>query len=117
MANIYNLLTPKSEEEIRNSMNNPIVLHAACNGAASGNKSFLTQLIKLGFDINIKDEYGWALIHYASHSSHTDIVELLIQFGADVNDKTKSGKTPIYLASRFPSKYNVELLLRYGAKE
>ena len=121
MPNIHAILKPKSEEEIKASMNKPSFIHAAFNAANVDDINMIKKLIKYGFDVNMQDSDGWALIHYASHSGNLEIVELLLKKGAKVNIKTNSGKTPLKLAlkdkDRFRHIFTVDLLLKNEAIE
>lgn len=49
-----------------------------------------------------RDEEGWQLMHSASASGQTEVVELLVEHGADVNSRTHGGHgaTPLYIAER-----------------
>jgi prolyl 4-hydroxylase len=52
--------------------------------------------------VDKRDEEGWQLMHSASASGHTEVVELLVQHGADLNSRTHGGHgaTPLYIAER-----------------
>ena len=51
-------------------------------------------------DIDAKDGFGMAPLHYACNRDHADVVEALLSKGADVDAKTSFGDTPLYLACR-----------------
>ena len=43
--------------------------------------------LRLGADVNVKDDDGWTALKYASKYSCTDIINLLKQYGA-IDDTT-----------------------------
>jgi ankyrin repeat protein len=89
--------------------------------AQSGLAPALEILLKQGFPVNSRDEFGYNPLHFAAQKSK-DAVRLLLDAGADVNARTKAGMTPLQFAikSRIASK-DVEgsiahLLIKAGAK-
>ena len=56
-------------------------------------------LISNEANINVKDEYGNTLLHYASLYGRSKIVKYLINKGADINKKNNKGNTPLHYAS------------------
>lgn len=50
------------------------------------------------WDINFRDENGWAAIHYACDEGNIRIVDILIKSNADVNLKTNNKKTALHIA-------------------
>ncbi|XP_071037934.1 serine/threonine-protein phosphatase 6 regulatory ankyrin repeat subunit B-like [Parasteatoda tepidariorum] len=69
-------------------------------------------LIKRGADIEAKDMYGEAPLHWAVRQENIGVVELLIKEGADVEAKGYHNETPLFSAR---SKKVFELLIAKGA--
>lgn len=71
--------------------------------------------IKLGADVNAKDDTGLTVLMDAAIAGHTDIAELLIKAGADVNAKDDTGLTALMYAVSAEQKDTAELLIKLGA--
>lgn len=50
-------------------------------------------------DLNMKDEKGWTILHYAAKENNYQIVDMLIEAGLDVNVRTNSNSTPMLIAA------------------
>ena len=76
----------------------------------------LKKLIKLGADVNGRDEKGDTVLHYACRNLNYNLVKALVKnYRADVNAKNNSGKRPIdYANTNDPIK---SLLLERGSKQ
>lgn len=66
-------------------------------------------------DVNMKDEEGRALLHWACDRGHKDLVTVLLQYKADVNCKDNEGQTALHYAAVCEFLDIVELLLQSGA--
>ncbi|XP_034035570.1 acyl-CoA-binding domain-containing protein 6 [Thalassophryne amazonica] len=66
-------------------------------------------------DVNVKDEEGRALLHWACDRGHKDLVSLLLQNKADINSQDNEGQTALHYASACEFAEIVELLLKSGA--
>jgi len=55
-------------------------------------------LVELGADVNKKDRFGWAPLHYAASEGYDDICRYLLEHGADSSVKTKQGQFAAELA-------------------
>ncbi|XP_075792933.1 acyl-CoA-binding domain-containing protein 6 [Pelodiscus sinensis] len=66
-------------------------------------------------DVNVKDEEGRALLHWACDRGHKELVSVLLQHAADVNSQDGEGQTALHYASACEFFDIVELLLKSGA--
>ena len=55
-------------------------------------------LIRLGADVNARNNHGDTALMRACQGGHADTVKMLIEHGADVNAKDKEGKTSLQWA-------------------
>jgi ankyrin repeat protein len=76
----------------------------------------IQHLINNGADVNIRDNFGYTALIWASRFGHIDIVRLLIDAGADVNARNDGGRTALMYASDCGYLDIVELLRSKGAK-
>ena len=65
-------------------------LHIA---AREGQTKTALALIKVGADINAKDEDGATPLHYVARLGQTETALALIKAGADINAKSNNGLT------------------------
>lgn len=84
---------------------------ATCNG----NTQIVALLIKLGADVNIKDDAGEIPLHVAAHSGHKEVAALLSLSTAEPNQHNSHGQTPLHLACEKDDADIAGLLSRYGA--
>lgn len=66
-------------------------------------------LIKLGLDINMKDEFGYTIL---MRTVNPVIIKALIELGADPNIQDQNGNTALHHAK---SSFQIITLLKYGA--
>jgi len=69
--------------------------------------------------VNLKNEFGYAPLHYAiiwAEKNKKEIVVLLIDAGADINLKSSEGKIPLHYAAEEGNKEITELLITKGAQ-
>ncbi|XP_056133371.1 acyl-CoA-binding domain-containing protein 6 [Lampris incognitus] len=66
-------------------------------------------------DVNVKDEEGRALLHWACDRGHKELVSVLLQNKADINSQDDEGQTALHYASACEFADIVELLLKAGA--
>ena len=60
------------------------------------------QELAKGFNVNIQDEYGWTLLHYACQYGQLAIAKFLCkQNGIDINIQNIQGETPLHNACYF----------------
>lgn len=66
-------------------------------------------------DVNMKDEEGRALLHWACDRGHKELVTVLLQHQADINCQDNDGQTALHYAAACEFLDIVELLLQSGA--
>ncbi|KFP44046.1 Acyl-CoA-binding domain-containing protein 6, partial [Chlamydotis macqueenii] len=66
-------------------------------------------------DVNVTDEEGRALLHWACDRGHEELVSVLLQHAADVNIQDGEGQTALHYAAACEFLDIVELLLKSGA--
>ncbi|XP_052522045.1 acyl-CoA-binding domain-containing protein 6 isoform X2 [Tympanuchus pallidicinctus] len=66
-------------------------------------------------DVNVADEEGRALLHWACDRGHKELVSALLQHAADINSQDGEGQTALHYASACEFSDIVELLLQSGA--
>ena len=85
-------------------------LHDACE---DGNLKRVKKLIKRGYDINKKDEYGNTPLHVSLDHERLMCSFYLIKKGANINKKNKLKHLPLHFASRCD---NIELIKKLVTK-
>lgn len=96
----------------RNITNDPILCRKV---AEYGKVEIMDFLIKNGADLNMKDESGWSLLHYAARRNNGKALAVLLKAGANVNIKNNEGETPLHIASQGKRFSAVRVLLKHGA--
>ncbi len=86
----------------------------------STTQEFLTLVhlfLQNGADINLEDNSGSTLLHFAAEARTPDEIQVLLDAGADVHARTKEGLTPLFrAATRFwNSSHVIYHLVRVGA--
>lgn len=71
---------------------------ALTQSALDGRIDSVKFLVELGADVNKKDRFGWAPLHYAASEGYDDICRYLLEHGADSSVKTKQGQFAAELA-------------------
>ncbi|XP_038038789.2 acyl-CoA-binding domain-containing protein 6 isoform X2 [Anas platyrhynchos] len=66
-------------------------------------------------DVNVADEEGRALLHWACDRGHKELVSVLLQHAADINSQDGEGQTALHYAAACEFLDIVELLLKSGA--
>ncbi|GFR08046.1 tankyrase [Trichonephila clavata] len=64
--------------------------------------------------INIKDEDGYSLLHWAVYKCCIPMVKLLLEFGADVRSVSNLGNTVLHIASSAGNEEIMEILLQHA---
>ncbi|KAK6133752.1 hypothetical protein DH2020_032463 [Rehmannia glutinosa] len=76
----------------------------------------LLQKLKLGADVNLKNDGGRTALHYAASKGWLKIAETLVSHGAKLNVKDKVGCTPLHRAASTGSAQLCEFLIEEGAE-
>nr|XP_019832419.1 PREDICTED: acyl-CoA-binding domain-containing protein 6 isoform X1 [Bos indicus] len=80
------------------------------------NIDHITKVIKTkNMDVNMKDEEGRTLLHWACDRGHKELVTVLLQYRADINCQDNEGQTALHYAAACEFLDIVELLLQSGA--
>ena len=84
----------------------------------NGHLEIVKVLIRLGANVNAKDECDWTPLHYAASNGKIDILKYLIDHGAQVDMILgKYGNTPLHAASKGKGVIEVaKSLIEHGAK-
>jgi ankyrin repeat protein len=72
-------------------------------------------LIRLGVDLDYKDDHGFTALHHAALSGFEDTVETLLAAGCDVNADSVDLGTPLHQAARKARTNVMDKLLSYRA--
>ncbi|KAK6708305.1 hypothetical protein SNK04_009268 [Fusarium graminearum] len=72
------------------------VLHWA---SRVGKTDIVSELIRYGATVDMRNGASWTPLHYASRRGHADIVDILIKNGANVNATNKYDETPLLYAA------------------
>ena len=77
----------------------------------------IKRLIERGVNVNARDRYGNAPLHYAARLKRPELIEMLLDAGAEIDPANKDGLTPLrlMLVSKPTSLKAIELLLSRGA--
>jgi ankyrin repeat protein len=89
-------------------------LHFTAHG---GHLTIGRVLIKVGCDVDARDEGGWAAMMIAAHQGHLPFVDLLMENNANIDVATEGGATPILIAAGQGHAGIVQRLLEAGAKQ
>ncbi len=92
-----------------------LMIQDAANGSLTREK--LQKYLKLGTDINAKDNSGATGLIYASAYGYTAIVQQFIAAGADINAKTNCGLTALIYASAHGNTAVVQQLIAAGSDQ
>ncbi|AFY68361.1 Ankyrin [Thalassoporum mexicanum PCC 7367] len=83
--------------------------------ARTGQTEAIRSLVRQGANPNIRDQYGWTPMLWASVNGHTDTVRALIALGGDVNLPNDYNWTPLMWAAGSGHNEIVRILLAVGA--
>jgi ankyrin repeat protein len=101
------------EDEIKETKNfYPMFLLGAASG---GNTERVTELVRLGADVTVRDEQGNTPLNLAVRNGHIETAKELIRLGADVNVRGWNDNTPLIDAARNQHLEMIRELIMLGA--
>lgn len=116
LRNVMLLLKNGAKVELLNMYKQTPVHQVLAETSSPKNyKKLISEMLKQNFPIDIKDNSGKTILHYASEKGLLDIVKQAANKKANVNMQTPEGWTPLHLASvnsHFPV---IEFLVNQGA--
>ena len=72
-------------------------------------------MMEAGADVDLQDEDGETILHWAAGNAHNDVLARLIVMGADVNHQNKAGQTALFRAAKRGHTAIVRTLMESGA--
>ncbi|KAK2703331.1 acyl-CoA-binding domain-containing protein 6-like [Artemia franciscana] len=66
-------------------------------------------------DVNVTDESGLSLIHWASDRNSIEVLRFLLERGADVDKRDEDGQSPLHYAALCDNVECLKILLEFGA--
>ncbi|XP_043941678.1 acyl-CoA-binding domain-containing protein 6 [Protopterus annectens] len=72
-------------------------------------------IVSKDVDVNLKDEEGRTLLHWACDRGYRELASVLLEHNADINSQDNEGQTALHYASACEFADVVELLLAFGA--
>ena len=82
-----------------------------------GNTESVVELLDGGVPVNIKDDEGLSLLHWAAQGGHVTTMKLLIRWGCNVDSVDDRGVTPLHLVAAMGQTKSVRELIRKGASK
>lgn len=81
--------------------------------------NFISNCIKMGADLNCKNDDGWTTLHEAVNTKEPEpkVVNFLIKSGANVEVKNNQGSTPLHIAAWRGNGEIIDILLKAGANK
>ncbi|GFY70803.1 tankyrase [Trichonephila inaurata madagascariensis] len=101
-----------SNNEIKNLF---LLLESLFQDVKNGNCEKVTYFFSIRNGIiNVKDDDGYSLLHWAVYKRCIPIVKLLLENGADVRSVSNLGNTVLHIASSAGNKEIMEILLQHA---
>ncbi|XP_068911669.1 ankyrin repeat and death domain-containing protein 1A-like isoform X1 [Tenebrio molitor] len=104
--------TPEELERRALIQRNDLLLHEA---VIKNDTEGVRRILKEPVDINSRNNYGRAPIHWASSRGNIDIMEMLIAANCDIEARDKYGMRPLLMACWHGHRDAVQLLINTGA--
>ncbi|KOC66568.1 Ankyrin repeat and death domain-containing protein 1A [Habropoda laboriosa] len=73
------------------------------------------KVLKERVDVDSRNNYGRAPIHWAASRGNTEIIEMLIQAKCDIEARDKFGMRPLHMAARYGHRDAVKMLINAAA--
>ena len=88
-------------------------LHIAARSDHAENLKVLLEVyVRIGLDINIKDDDGWTPLYGAAPYDSNNLIRAILEVkGVDLREQIPSGETPLYRACYYGNIVGVELML------
>ncbi|XP_076240661.1 uncharacterized protein LOC143183117 isoform X2 [Calliopsis andreniformis] len=105
------------EEEVLNEktariLKNDLLLHEA---VIKNEADAVRKVLKETVDVDSRNNYGRAPIHWAASRGNTEIIEMLIQAKCDIEARDKFGMRPLHMAAWHGHRDAVKMLINTGA--
>jgi len=105
---------PETQDQVEEVIEEEVDLHGA---VSNSDIEACKELLRIGADVNEKDEEGRSALHFACGYGELQCAEFLIKNGADVDILDNSSNSPLHYAAGYGEKKSVELLLKHKAKK
>ncbi|KYN36406.1 Ankyrin repeat and death domain-containing protein 1A [Trachymyrmex septentrionalis] len=110
-------LTEAIEDEVLNQktariLKNDLLLHEA---VIKNEADTVRKVLKETVDVDSRNNYGRAPIHWAASRGNTEIIEMLIQGKCDIEARDKYGMRPLHMAAQHGHRDAVKMLINAGA--
>ncbi|XP_043284516.1 ankyrin repeat and death domain-containing protein 1A-like isoform X2 [Venturia canescens] len=93
-------------------LKNDLLLHEA---VIKNESDSVRKVLKETVDVDSRNNYGRAPIHWAASRGNTEIIEMLIQAKCDIEAKDKYGMRPLHMAAWYGHQEAVRMLINAGA--
>lgn len=87
------------------------------SAAKKGNLQMIKDCLRLGANINVKNEWGGTPLYLACQYQHIDSARHLILSGAKMRIKTNSGRVPFDIAILTENETLIQMLEKYNANK
>ncbi|KAH1005942.1 hypothetical protein HUJ04_006838 [Dendroctonus ponderosae] len=104
--------TPEELERRAIIQRNDLLLHEA---VIKNDTDGVRKILKEPVDINSRNNYGRAPIHWASARGNIDIMDMLLNAHCDIEARDKYGMQPLHMAAWHGHPRAVQLLINLGA--
>ncbi|XP_011264439.1 ankyrin repeat and death domain-containing protein 1A isoform X1 [Camponotus floridanus] len=105
------------EDEVLNQktariLKNDLLLHEA---VIKNEADTVRKVLKETVDVDSRNNYGRAPIHWAASRGNTEIIEMLMQAKCDIEARDKYGMRPLHMAAQHGHRDAVKMLINAGA--
>ena len=90
---------------------------ALISAVKTGDTESVVELLDEGVPVDIKDDEGLSLLHWAAQGGHVTTMRLLIRRGCNVDSVDDKGITPLHLAAAMGQTKSVRELIRKRASK
>ncbi|XP_076766043.1 uncharacterized protein LOC143432928 isoform X1 [Xylocopa sonorina] len=102
------VLNQKTARILKNDL---LLYEAVIKNEADTARKVLKEIV----DVDSRNNYGRAPIHWAASRGNTEIIEMLIQAKCDIEARDKFGMRPLHMAARYGHRDAVKMLINAGA--